>query len=167
MILMSEQMIKETKRAPWDAAAARAIIDANAQIRGATLVMMHALQDQFGYVHDEAIAMIADAQNLSRAEVRGVLTFYHDFRRHKPGEHVLKLCRAEACQARGAVALHEAAKRRLSLDWHGTTPDNRLTLEPVLCLGLCASGPAGMLDDTLLARLDERALDRVLAEVGR
>ncbi|MFX7705194.1 NAD(P)H-dependent oxidoreductase subunit E, partial [Acinetobacter baumannii] len=93
----------------------------------------------FGHVPEAAVPLLASALNLSRAEVHGVVTFYHDFRREPAGRHVLKLCRAEACQAVGADALHERLLKRLGLDWGATTPDGRLTVEATYCLGLCAS----------------------------
>ena len=109
-----------------------------------------------------AIPLVATATNLSKAEIHGVVTFYHDFRAAPAGRHVLKLCRAEACQSVGAVALADHARRCLGIDWHGTTPDGRVTLEPVFCLGLCACGPAALVDDEPAARLDATGLDRLL-----
>ncbi len=159
-------MIETAPRAAWDAKLAADIIATHADRPGAALPIMHALQDVFGCVPDHAIELIASALNLSRAEIRGIRSFYHDFRSHPPGRHVLKLCRAEACQARGAVRLHNELMARLGIAWHGTTANGRLTLEPAMCLGLCASGPAGMLDDSLLARLDAPALGLVARNVG-
>lgn len=150
---------------PWTRDRAAAIIAAHAEMQGAGVPVLHALQDTFGFVHDDAVPLIAEALNLSRAEVLGTLSFYHDFRRKPAGRHVLKLCRAEACQANGAEAMHAHAKRRLGVDWHGTTADQRMTLEPVFCLGLCACGPAAILDGEPLAYLDAAALDTVLAEM--
>ena len=98
--------------------------------------------------------MVAKALNLSRAEVHGIVTFYHEFRRTPPGRHVLHLCRAEACQAMGADKLGADVRAKLGVDWHGTTEDGAVTLEPVFCLGLCAIGPAALLDGAPLARLD-------------
>jgi formate dehydrogenase subunit gamma len=105
--------------------------------------------------------------NLSRAEVHGVLTFYHDFRQQPAGRHVLKLCRAESCQARGSDALAARAEARLGVAFGGTTADGRVTLEPVYCLGLCSVSPSAMLDGKIVARLDEKKLDTVLAEADR
>ena len=107
--------------------------------------------------------MIATALNLSRAEVFGVISFYHDFRREPAGRHVLKLCRAEACQAMGAVPLAERLLGRLGLAWGGCTADGELTVEPTFCLGLCACAPAALLDDEPLARLTPASLDAALA----
>jgi formate dehydrogenase subunit gamma len=123
---------------------------------------MHALQHAFGCVPAEAVPMVAAALNLSRAEVHGVVTFYHEFRRSPPGRHVLRLCRAEACQAVGADALAEDVRQSLGVDWHETTADGAVTLEPVFCLGLCAIGPAALLDDTPIARLTGERLHAAL-----
>ncbi len=143
----------------WDPAAAADIIAAHAGQDGATLPILHALQAAFGFVPRESQAMIAEALNLSRAEIHGVVSFYHDFRAAPPGRHVLKLCRAEACQAVGAEALADALLRREGLDWGGTTGDGCLTVEPAYCLGLCACGPAALLDGEPVARLDQNSLN--------
>jgi formate dehydrogenase subunit gamma len=148
--------------AHWDAAQAEAIIAAAAPQPGALLPMLHDLQAAFGCVPDEAVPRIALALNLSRAEVFGVISFYHDFRRAPPGRHVLKLCRAEACQAVGGAALAERTLARLGVDWHGTTPDGAVTVEPVFCLGLCACGPAALVDEAPLGRLDEARMDALV-----
>lgn len=148
--------------APWTEARAAEIIAELAAIEGATLPILHALQAEFGCVPADAVPMVAAALNLSRAEVHGIVTFYHEFRRHPPGRHVLRLCRAEACQAVGADALGAHARHRLGVDWHGTAADGSVTLEPVFCLGLCASGPAALLDGQPLARLDATRLDAAL-----
>ena len=107
---------------------------------------------------------VAEALNISRAELHGVISFYHDFRDKPAGRHVLKLCRAEACQSVGGAELAAETLARLGLDWHGTTPDGALTVEPVYCLGLCACAPAAMLDNRVVARVDAAKLDRLLAE---
>jgi formate dehydrogenase subunit gamma len=146
----------------WSEARATAIIAKHAAEPGAALPILHALQGVFGHVPIEAEPLVAASLNLSRAEVHGIVTFYHDFRRHPPGRHVLRLCRAEACQAAGGEALADRVRQRHGVDWHGTTPDGALTLEPVFCLGLCACAPAAMLDGDVLGRLDPAALDAVL-----
>ena len=146
----------------WNEHRAEAIIAARAGQPGATLPILHDLQAAFGCVPAEAVPLVASALNLTRAEVHGVVTFYHEFRRHKPGRHVLRLCRAEACQAVGADALAAHAKSRLNVDWHETTTDGAVTLEPVFCLGLCAIGPAALLDGEPLGRLDTARLNTVL-----
>jgi len=148
--------------AHWNAAIAEAIIAVSASLPGALLPILHELQAAFGCVPDEAVPLIAQALNLSRAEVHGVISFYHDFRRAPPGRHVLKLCRAEACQAVGGAAVAARALARLGVDWHGTTPDGAVTVEPVFCLGLCACGPAALLDEAPLGRLDAARLDALV-----
>jgi len=151
----------------WDAARGAEIIAEHTHLEGATLVILHALQETFGYVPEPAIPMIASALNLSRAEVHGVFTFYHDFR-HKPaGRHVLKLCRAEACQAAGGDALAARAESKLGVSLGNTTPDDRVTLEPIYCLGLCATAPSAMLDGRVVGRLDEARIDALVAEAQR
>ena len=131
---------------------------------GAMLPILHALQDAFGYVPKQSQPMIAAAVNVSRAEVHGVVSFYHDFRAAPPGRHVLKLCRAEACQAMGAVALATRLLQREDIAWGGTTADGALTIEPTYCLGLCACAPAALLDGAPMARLDTASLDALAAD---
>ena len=145
--------------APWNPDAAAAVIAAEAHREGALLPVLHAVSRAFGYVPSAAVPLIADALNLSRAEVHGVISFYHDFRTAPPPPHVLKLCRAEACQARGGEALAAATAAKLA----GRAD---IALEAVYCLGLCASGPAALLDDRPIARLDAARLDAALAEAG-
>jgi formate dehydrogenase subunit gamma len=153
--------------APWDAEAALAVIADKQSLPGALLPILHALQAEFGYIDREAEPLIADILNLSRAEVHGVITFYHDFR-HKPaGRHVLKLCRAESCQARGSDALAARTQARLGTTFGATTADGSVSLEPVYCLGLCSVSPAAMLDGKVFGRLDDRKLDTLLAEADR
>lgn len=149
---------------PWDADRATGIIAEHAHREGATLPILHALQETFGYVDGAAIPLIAEALNLSRAEVHGCITFYHDFRSAPAGRHTVKLCRAEACQATGADALHDDILRRYDVAWHGTTRDGQVTVEPVFCLGLCACGPAALVDGEPVGRLDLDALAGVLTE---
>lgn len=150
---------------PWNAVRAAEVIAEYATLDGATVPILHAVQETFGYVDDAVIPIIADALNLSRAEIFGVITFYHDFRRAPAGRHIVKLCRAEACQSVGAVALADHARRSLDIDWHGTTPDGRVTLEPVFCLGLCACGPAALVDGEPISGLDPAAFDRRVLEL--
>jgi formate dehydrogenase subunit gamma len=152
---------------PWDAARGAEIIAEHTTLEGATLVILHALQEAFGYVPEPAIPMIASALNLSRAEVYGVFTFYHDFRHQSAGRHVLKLCRAEACQAAGGDALAARAEAKLGIAIGNTTADERVTLEPIYCLGLCATAPSAMLDGRLVGRLDEARIDALVAEAQR
>jgi formate dehydrogenase subunit gamma len=145
----------------WDAGAAQAIIGRHRDLEGPLLPILHALQDEFGCIPPQATPLLADALNISRAEVHGVITFYHDFRAAPAGRHVLKLCRAEACQSMGARALGERLLAWLGIGWGGTTADGSLTVEPVYCLGLCACSPAALLDGEPLGRLDDAALRTV------
>src|SRR6201996_2788249 len=152
---------------PWDVARGAEIIAEYSTQEGATLVILHALQEAFGYVPEPAIPMVAEALNLSRAEVHGVFTFYHDFR-HKPaGKHVLKLCRAEACQAAGGDAVAARAEAKLGVKIGDTTPDGRGPLEPIYCLGFCATAPSAMLDGRVVGMLDEARIDALIAEAQR
>lgn len=146
----------------WDVGRARDIVSGLAGLDGALLPILHALQAEFGFVPKGCEALIADELNLSRAEVLGVISFYHDFRRAPPGRHILKICRAEACQAMGAEARAEEARAQAGVGWHETTRDGALTLEPAFCLGLCACGPAAMLDGEPIARLDAGRLRAVV-----
>ena len=152
---------------PWDEKRGAEIIAEHAGLEGATLVILHALQEAFGYVPEPAIPMVAEALNLSRAEVHGVFTFYHDFRHAPAGRHVLKLCRAEACQAAGGDALAARAEAKLGIALGNTTADERVTLEPIYCLGLCATALSAMLDGRIVGRLDEARLDALVAEAQR
>ena len=152
---------------PWEAARGAEIIAEHSKVEGATLVILHALQDAFGFVPEDALPMIANQLNLSRAEVYGVFTFYHDFRAKPAGRHVLKLCRAEACQAAGGDALIARAEEKLGVALGNTTPDERVTLEPIYCLGLCATAPSAMLDGRLIGRLDEARIDALCSEAQR
>jgi formate dehydrogenase subunit gamma len=152
---------------PWDATRGAEIIAEHTHLEGATLVILHALQEAFGYVPEPAIPMMAQALNLSRAEVHGVFTFYHDFRHEPAGRHLLKLCRAEACQAAGGDALVARAEAKLGIAMGNTTADRRVTLEPIYCLGLCATAPSAMLDGRVVGRLDEVRIDALVAETQR
>ena len=139
---------------PWNEERAAEIVAKQTGQEGATLPILHALQHVFGCVPTDAVPMVAKALNLSRAEVHGIVTFYHEFRRTPPGRHILQVCRAEACQALGADKMGAEVRAKLGVDWHGTTEDGAVTLEPVFCLGLCAIGPAALLDGAPLARVD-------------
>ena len=152
---------------PWDETRGAEIIAKHTALEGATLVILHALQEAFGYVPEPSIPMVASALNLSRAEVHGVFTFYHGFRHQPAGRHVLKLCRAEACQAAGGDALAARAETKLGISLGHTTADERVTLEPIYCLGLCATAPSAMLDGRVIGRLDEARLDALVAEAQR
>lgn len=144
-----------------------AIVAEHQGLEGPLLPILHGVQSVFGHIPDEAVPLIAGALNLSRAEVHGVVTFYHDYRHHPAGRHVLKLCRAEACQSMGGDRLADQVKAALGIDFHGTTPDGAVTLEPVFCLGLCSTAPAAMLNGAVHGRLDAQALETLLEEARR
>lgn len=152
---------------PWSAERTAQIISEQRGLEGPLLPILHAVQQAFGCVPESAVPVIAEALNLSRAEVHGVVTFYHDFKSEPQGRRVLKLCRAEACQAAGGDALAARAELKLGVSIGGTTGDRRVTLEPVYCLGLCATAPSAMLDGRVVGRLDEAALDALVAEAQR
>ncbi|MEH7908800.1 formate dehydrogenase subunit gamma [Rhizobium laguerreae] len=149
------------------AARTRAIVADLRFLEGPLLPILHEVQQEFGYVPQEAMPVIAEELNLSRAEVHGVVTFYHDYRDHPAGRHVLKLCRAEACQSMGGDALAERVKALLGIDFHQTTLDGGVTLEPVYCLGLCACAPAAMLDGEVYGRVDDHTAAELVAEARR
>ena len=151
----------------WSAERTAQIIAEYRGVEGSLLPILHALQEEFGYVDQAAEPIVAEALNLSRAEIHGVVTFYHDFRQEPAGRRVLKLCRAESCQARGGDALAARATARLGIAFGDTTAEGSVTLEPVYCLGLCSVSPAAMLDGKIVARLDEKRLDALLAEADR
>lgn len=140
---------------PWREDVAGEIVARHARRDGALLPILHDVQAAFGFIPDAAIAFVAAALNVSRADVHGVVSFYHDFRTSPATKPVVKLCRAEACQARGVEAIAAAAKHRTDV-----------AVEPVYCLGLCASGPAAMVGDQVYARLDDAAFERLLDEVA-
>lgn len=158
--------IKMERPSSLSATDQKAVLDSCASLKslpGALLPILHDVQAALGYVPKDAVPLIAGELNLSRAEIHGVISFYHYFRTEKPGRHVLHLCRAEACQSLGAANLEQHAKRSLGIDFHGTTADGAVTLEPVYCLGNCALGPAAMLDDHLHGRLSPERFDALIA----
>jgi formate dehydrogenase subunit gamma len=130
---------------------------------GALLPILHAVQEAMGFVPKDSVPLIARELNLSLAEVHGVLSFYHYFRKERGGRHVVHLCRAEACQALGAAALEAHAKRSLGIEFHGTTADGAIRLEPVYCLGNCALGPSLMIDEQLQGRVSAQRFDALMA----
>lgn len=150
----------------WTTERAAQVIAEHRHLEGATMPILHALQETFGFVPDPAIPMIAESLNLSRAEVYGVVTFYHDFRRKPPGRHVVKLCAAEACQSMGGAALAAYAQEKLGVDMGETSADGRVTLEPIYCLGLCACAPSALVNSHLMGRLDTAAIDEIAAEIS-
>jgi formate dehydrogenase subunit gamma len=149
---------------PWNVERANALIADHVGLQGSLLPILHAFVEEFGYVDAAAEPLIAEALNISRAEVHGVVTFYHDFRRKPSGRHVLKLCRAEACQAAGGDVIAARAEQRLGIALGETAADGSVSLEPVYCLGLCACAPSAMLDNRVVGRLDDTRLDALIAE---
>lgn len=151
---------------PWDEALASSIIAAHAGREGPMLPVLHALQEEFGFISEAAMRLVAARLNVSRAEVYGVVSFYHDFRLEPAGRHVLKICRAEACQAMGGEAQAARLLENLGVTWGGTTPDGRLTVEPIYCLGLCATAPAALLDGEVHGRLDGETLETLAGKAA-
>ena len=133
---------------------------------GALLPLLHAIQDDFGYIPEDAYLPISKALALSVAEVHGVVTFYHHFRTHPAGRHILQICRAESCQAMGSEKLEATIKAKLGIDYHQTTSDGAITLEPIYCLGNCACSPAVMLDDEVYGRMDNQKMVELVAEAS-
>lgn len=138
-------------------------ISAHQHVPGALLPLLHAIQDDIGYIPEQIYPQISKALALSVAEVHGVVTFYHHFRTHPCGKHVLQICRAESCQAMGSEALEAHVKICLNVEYHGTTSDQALTLEPVYCLGNCALSPAVMLDDEVYGRVDNKKIEALIS----
>jgi formate dehydrogenase subunit gamma len=144
---------------------ATSIVEEMKTLEGPLLPILHEIQDEFGYVPQEALPVIASGLNLSRADVYGVVSFYHDYRDQPAGRHVLKVCRAESCQAMGGDEMADRLREALGVDWHGTSEDGAVTLEPVYCLGLCACSPTAMLDGEVIGRLDQERIGEIVAEV--
>ncbi|MDW0360123.1 formate dehydrogenase subunit gamma [Halomonas venusta] len=149
----------------WAPQAIQAEVDALKHKPGALLPILHALQDRFGFIPEAAVPIIAETLNQTRAEVHGVISFYHHFRTTPPGRHVVQICRAEACQAVGARQLEAHAKTRLGVDYHQTTGDREITLEAVYCLGNCACGPSIRVDDSVRGRVTPEVFDALLDEL--
>jgi formate dehydrogenase subunit gamma len=140
------------------------IVAGHADQPGALLPILHGIQKELGYIPRDAVPRIAEGLNLSRAEVHGVISFYHYFRQHAPGRHVVQLCRAEACQAVNCEATEAHAKQRLGVDYHGTSSDGNFTLEAAYCLGNCAAGPSMMIDDKIYGRVTPARFDELLRQ---
>tara|TARA_R110002049_G_scaffold20316_2_gene74978 strand:- start:67 stop:549 length:483 start_codon:yes stop_codon:yes gene_type:complete len=154
-----------TSTTPWDRDKVLGIIDALKHKPGALMPILHGIQDNIGYVPDDAVPLMAEALNLSRAEVHGTITFYHHFRTTPPGRHKLEICRAEACQAMGANRLVAHAKKTLGVDFHETTADGAISLEAVYCLGNCACSPAVMVDGELLGSVSQESFDELVGNL--
>ncbi|MGZ9810362.1 formate dehydrogenase subunit gamma [Pseudoroseicyclus sp. H15] len=135
-------------------------------LEGPLLPILHSVQAEWGYVPKAAVPVIAQGLNISRAEVHGVVSFYHDFRKAPAGTHTLRICRAEACQAQGGAGLQELAQERLGIGWHETSASGGVTLEPVYCLGLCACGPAAMVDDKVHGNLTRERFLALIEGLG-
>src|SRR5271154_6174672 len=151
------------ERAHWTPEAVISIAESLKKRPGPLMLILHRIQEEFGHIPRESVPLIAAALNLSRAEVHGVVTFYHDFRHHPPGRHVIRLCRAESCQAMGAVALARHVKQRLHIDFGQTTEDRHFTLNAVYCLGNCACSPAMTVDGEIYGRVSPGSFDEVIA----
>jgi formate dehydrogenase subunit gamma len=134
--------------------------------RDRLLPLLHAIQEEAGYIDPSLVPVVAEALNLSRADIHGVITFYHDFRHEAPARHVVKLCRAESCQARGGAAVEAAAVRLLGVPMGEKRDDGRVSIEPVYCLGLCAIGPNALVDGRPVARMDVGMIERLAVEVN-
>ena len=132
---------------------------------GALLPLMHAIQDDLGFVPEESYKPISKAYNLSVAEIHGFVTFYHHFRTHLPGKNILQICRAESCQAMGSEDLENYCQEKLGIDYHQTTKDNSITLEPVYCLGNCACSPSVMMNDKVIGRVTPEKIDNIIKAV--
>lgn len=153
--------------APAQREAILRVVAANRTRPGALIEILHGVQAELGFVPPAAVPVLAQELNLSRAEVHGVVTFYHYFRQHAPGQQVIRICQAESCQSMGAEALTEHARKTLGIGFHETTPDGRFTLEPVYCLGNCACSPALMRNEDLCGRVTPKRFDELLAEWKR
>lgn len=149
----------------WDRSAVAEVVAKLQDKPGALLPILHGIQDALGYIPPDSVPMIAKALNLSRAEVHGVITFYHYFRETPPGKHTIHVCRAESCQSMGAVALESHAKAKLGIGFHETSADGDFSLEPVYCLGNCACSPAISIDGETYGRVSPERFDEILNEV--
>jgi formate dehydrogenase subunit gamma len=156
-----------TNLQPWNSARAEERIRELEHLPGALLPMLHALQEEFGYIDESAVPMLSRVLNISQAEVHGTISFYHDFRRSAPGRHVLKICRAEACQSMGCEKLIHHVENRLGVQLGQTTPDGNFTVEQVFCLGLCAMSPSMMLDDKPYGRVSTLVADSLIDGIRR
>ena len=139
------------------------IVDRLKDTPGALLPVLHAVQDALGYIPPESVPIVADRMNVSRAEVHGVISFYHYFRQTRPGRHTVYVCRAESCQSMNSKALEHHARRQLGVDFHETTSDGEFSLEPVYCLGNCALSPAMMVDGHVYGRVTPQRFDSVVS----
>jgi len=147
-----------TEPSGWTPKRVDEIVAVHAHLEGPLLPILHALQAEFGFIPRDAIPLVAHALNLTRAEVYGVVSFYHDFRDKPAGRRVVKLCRAEACQSAGGNELAETVLKHFRIAWKETSTDNAVTVEPVYCLGFCSVAPAALVDGEPLGRVDAQRL---------
>ena len=159
--------VPKSRATGWDETAIEAIIAAHKAKEGPLLPILHALQEEFGFIGDHMLPLVADALNLSRAEVFGVVSFYHDFRRAPAGRHVIKLCCAESCQSMGSKRLVGELESAFGTKLGSTSADGRVTLEPVYCLGNCALSPAAMINGKLYGRVDVALAKEAVREAER
>ncbi len=151
----------------WDNERAVTLVEQRKNMPGALLPILHALQEEFGYVDASVVPVIADALNLSKADVHGTMSFYHDFRHHPPGKHVLKMCRAESCQSMGCDDVIAHVEKRLGAKLGETTADGSFTLSPIYCLGNCSLSPAVMLDGKPYGRVSKEVADFLIDDAQR
>ncbi len=150
----------------WSSATAQPIIASHAEERGGLLPLLHALQHAFGYIHEEAVPMVAHALNMSRADVYGVVSFYQDYRRQPPGQHIIRVCRAEACRAVGANELSHHIESTLAVGFGSTRADHAVTLEAIACFGNCALGPTVEVNKTMHGCVTAADFDDLMGEIG-
>ena len=162
-----KRVLELDSAANWDKTAVESIANSLKKEPGALTIILRQIQDQLGWVPRDCVPILADILNLSRAEVHGVVSFYHDFRHEPPGRNIIRICRAESCQAAGGVALENHIKQRLGIDFGETTRDRSFTLEAVYCLGNCACSPAAVIDGNLVGRLSPARFDDAIAHLGR
>ena len=159
---MSVTTAKPATQTTHDEALAHAMIEKFNARPEMLIQILHLFVEQFGFISDLAIRQIAKEINISRADVHGVVSFYHDFKRTPSGKHVVKICQAESCQAMGSRALTAHAEKTLGIDLHATSGDNLLTLEPIYCLGNCALSPSVMIDDKVHGRVTPERFDALI-----
>jgi formate dehydrogenase subunit gamma len=164
-IFWSTFKLNEAVLKPQDFQLIEKHISAFQSLPGALLPLLHAIQDDLGFVPELAYPLISKALSLSVAEVHGVVTFYHHFRTHQPGRHIVQICRAESCQAMGSDALETHIKKKLGIEFHETTPDGAITLEPIYCLGNCACSPSVMINEEVYGRVDNKKIDQLISDL--
>jgi formate dehydrogenase subunit gamma len=158
-----EIVVNESILSPQDYKVVNQCIENHKHMPGALLPLLHAIQDVLGFIPEAVYPNIASALSLSVAEVHGVVTFYHHFRTHQPGRHIIEVCRAESCQALGSDALEAYIKKKLGVEFHETTADGSITLEPIYCLGNCACSPSVMIDEEVFGRVDNKKIDQLIS----